>query len=159
MTSRIFVSCVWRPKENELRLSENLTLQVGLLIGRAFNHGEPPLTRYELTLRTGAPEEAIEFIVNALCHRQVLRETSDPPGLILTRPLEQITLVNMLEAIRDHDIALGDSDLSIDNAVEQLAAEVDGAIIGTLAARTLRDLVEAVAPAGIEQQRHGDEGE
>ena len=93
-----------------------------------LHRGEPPLTRSELARRTGAPEEAVEFIVDALCHRQVLRETSDPPGLILTRPLEQITLVNIMEAIRSHDLALEDSDITIADAVEQLAGEVDGAI-------------------------------
>jgi membrane protein len=131
------------------RARETLALQIGLLIGSAFTRGEPSLTRSELALRTGAPEEAVEFIVNALCHRQVLHETSDPPGLMLTRPLEQITLINILDAIRSHDLALEDSDITIADAVEQLAGEVDGAIIDTLAARSLRDLVEAVMPTGM----------
>jgi membrane protein len=140
------------------RARETLALQIGLLVGSAFNHGEPPYTRSELARRTGAPEEAVEFIVNALCQRQVLRETSDPPGLILALPLEKITLVNILEAIRSHDLALEGSDITIANAVEQLAGEVDGAIIGTLAERNLRDLVEAATPAEIEQQQDGVEG-
>jgi len=127
------------------RARERLTLQIGLLIGSAFSRGQSPLTREELTQRMEAPEETVEFIVNALCRRNILRETSDPPGLMLMRPMEQITLADMLEAIRSHDLALGEANLKIDDRVEELIRELDNAIGRTMGAGTLHDLVEAAA--------------
>jgi DNA-binding IscR family transcriptional regulator len=92
------------------------------------------------------PEETIGYIVNALCRRHVLREINDPPGLVLARPLAQVTLANLVEAVRVQDLALGDWHISIDSAVDRMAGEVDSAIVQTLATRTLHDLVEAAAP-------------
>jgi membrane protein len=130
------------------RARERLTLQIGLLIGSAFNRGQSPLTREELAQRTEAPQETVEFIVNALCHRKILRETSDPPGLMLARPMAQITLANMLEAIRSDELALGEGNLNIDDGVEELIRELNNAIDRTMGARTLHDLLEA---AGIDE--------
>ncbi|MEJ2554109.1 MAG: YihY/virulence factor BrkB family protein, partial [Gammaproteobacteria bacterium] len=73
------------------RARETLALQIGLLVGTAFKRGEVPLTRSDLAHNTGVPEETIGYIVNALCRRHVLREINDPPGLVLARPLAQVT--------------------------------------------------------------------
>ncbi|MEJ2567230.1 MAG: YhjD/YihY/BrkB family envelope integrity protein [Gammaproteobacteria bacterium] len=128
------------------RARETLALQIGLLVGTAFKRGEPPLTRSDLAHSTGVPEETIGYIVNALCWRHVLREINDPPGLVLARPLAQVTLANLIEAVRVQDLALGDWHITIDSAVDRMAGEVDSAIVQTLATRTLHDLVEAAAP-------------
>ena len=141
------------------REREALALQIGLLVGRAFHRGDQPLTRDELAQRTGTPEEAIEIVANALRRSTVLRESRDPRGWIPTRSLEQITLAEMLDAVRGHSIASEQTGIITDDAVNQLSGEVDRAITQTLAERTLRDLVEPTAPTVLENQRKASAGD
>ena len=124
------------------REREALALQVGLLVGGAFHRGEPPLTRDELTRSTGTPREAVELVISDLCDRKILCETVDPHGLIPTRSLERISLAEMLDAIRGHNVAVDNNGMITDRITKQLSAEIDGAIAQKMGERTLYDLVE-----------------
>ncbi len=135
------------------REREALALQISLLVGKAFHHGEPPVNRADLAQRIGTPEEAVDIVTNALCRKELLRETREPLGLVPTRSLEQIALSELMDAVRGHSIASEQTGMITDDAINRLADEVDHAIARTLAARTLRDLVEPTEPTILEEQR------
>jgi len=44
------------------REREALALQVSLIVGKAFHHGDPPVTRTDLAQRIGTPEEAVDIV-------------------------------------------------------------------------------------------------
>lgn len=141
------------------REREALALQIGLLVGRAFHQGNPPVTRGALTRSTGVPEESVELIAAALQRGGILHESREPRGWIPARSLDQITLVELLDAVRGHSIGSQRSGMITEDAVERLSCEMEEAIVQSLAARTLRDLVEPTAPAVLEKQRQASGGE
>ncbi|KAA3626889.1 MAG: YihY/virulence factor BrkB family protein [Proteobacteria bacterium] len=134
-----------RHSREVLRLSnrerEALALQVGLLVGRAFHEGRPPLNEAELAHRLAATEDAVGIITHALCQQGLLHETHSPAGLAPTRSLENITLIELYNAVRGESIATERTAMVADSSVAAVTREVEQAIAGSLGERTLRDLV------------------
>lgn len=135
------------------REREALALQIARLVGQAFHGGEAPPTPAELAQRTATPEEAVELVAGALQKRGILRETDQPRGWIPARSLEQIPLVEVLDAVRGHSIASESTGMITDAIVQRLSREVDRAVDNALQARTLRDLIEPDPVATLEEQR------
>ena len=142
-----------RRSREVLRLSnrerEALALQVGLLVGRAFHEGHPPPSETKLAHRLAATEDAVGIITHALRQQGLLHETRSPRGLAPTRSLENITLIELYNAVRGESIATERTAMVADPSVAAVTREVEQAIAGSLGERTLRDLVlEEVESSG-----------
>lgn len=141
---------------------ERLALTIALLVARAFEQGAEPWTAQRLARVVHLPLPPVERVVSFLQGAGLLVETGhDTPGLVPGRPLDRITVDEVLAVVRAG--AEGKASLSVDEAhmpeghmdtVKPLVDRLDAARHAALDGLTLRDLaregpdaLEAVADA------------
>lgn len=130
------------------RMRERLALAIVGLIASHFVHGRAPWTAQQLTQRLDIPMHAIDVVLDALARGGFLVETSDDPsGYLLARDLDQLPLAELLATVRSagEDDFLNPDALPVPPAVAGVAARIDAAVAGALAATSVRDLVAAEA--------------
>jgi membrane protein len=122
---------------------ERLALHLMTVIGYHFYHGKPPWTALALARRFHAPRQLIVELLHILAQKHLLFVGSDGQGYVPARDLEQISLKEILDALRT---AGGSEASSVQgkedkDAVDGVAEEIDGAVATTLAGKNLKSLV------------------
>lgn len=127
---------------------ERLALTIALLVARAFDQGAEPWTAQRLARVVHLPLPPVERVVSFLQGAGLLVETGhDTPGLVPGRPLDRITVDEVLAVVRAG--AEGKASLSVDEAhmpeghmdtVKPLVDRLDAARHAALDGLTLRDL-------------------
>ncbi len=142
--------------KSKLRLGnheqETLALQVMLLAGGAFHRGDPPITRSELVHNIKLPADIVEPVIRNLCSRNLLRELQEPPGIVPTRSLERIPLIDILEAVRGTTLT-GGSGMVTNKVTDQVSNEIDNAIKQSVASRSVLDMIESPSASMRDSQR------
>lgn len=104
----------------------------------------------ELALALGAPVTAVRELVDAFVSHGILVQTTDPDGVILSRPPDDITVLEVLGAIRDPLGADTRTPIPRLRAVSEVLRRRDEALRQALGTVTLRSLVsEPRPPAAI----------
>lgn len=84
------------------RSRERLAFHIVLEAGRAFLEGRPPPEPASLAEQTRVPVRVVEEVIRHLVARRILHEVnSDGLGLAPARPLELLTVADVLSALRD----------------------------------------------------------
>ena len=128
------------------RMRERLALAIAGLVASHFVAGRPPWTARQLTQRLDIPMHAIDVVLDALARSGFLAQTDDDPAAYLpARDLDQLSLAELLATVRKagEDDFLNPDALPVPPAVAGVAARIDAAIAGALAAATVRDLAAA----------------
>jgi membrane protein len=126
------------------RARERLALQALAAIGGHFQRNEPAWTLDGLAHYLRVPLAPFERIVDVLVRDGILAETGDdPPRYLPARALDTVTVKDVLDAVRraGDETLPGMTGASCEPQVEAMLADVDSAIVTSLRARTLRDLV------------------
>lgn len=124
------------------RERETLAVDIMLRIGQRFLSGPPPCELADIANEVGLPEEAVARVVGSL-EASGLIEKSESGALLPGRDLDSIELVEILQAVRkpSEDIP----QLKNVDQAKVLLDEVEHAIEGGLAARSLRELIAKTA--------------
>ncbi len=86
-----------------IRATERLAIAALVAIGRHFVSGQEPLSVRQLATDLAAPLPETEFVLGALAAHDLVRGTSNqPPRFVPGRPLDLITLADVLSAVRRH---------------------------------------------------------
>lgn len=112
------------------RSRERLAFHVVLEAGRAFVHGQPPPDVVSLAEQTRAPIRVVEEVTRQLVARRILHEVNGgQTGLAPARPLEILTVADVLHALRDgpHEDAPCTLETRLPERLERLLAEADHA--------------------------------
>ena len=133
-----------------LRLSnmvkEKLTLLVAGLIGRRFEDGGAPWTLGALTERLRVPSEAAELATEALEGAGILTRTAgEPGGYVPARPLDQVAVLEILEAVcaADEGRHISAGRLAGDTAADGVMNRVRAAREGALSGASWKDLTSS----------------
>ena len=134
----------------ELRLSgrmrERIGLSVMLSIARHFYGDRPAWTAEALAQSLRLPSVAVDSVLHGLLHGGLIVAVGDEGDTYLpARDLEQIKLKQILDTVQaDGERGLmNPGRLPADAVVDGLEEEIDRAVDGALAGRSLRDLVAA----------------
>ncbi len=131
---------------------ERLTLDIGYLVASSFYRGERPWSAERLARVMHLPLPPVERVIAFLQDGGILLESAeDPPGLLPARPLERISVNEMLNVVRDGSegmatFAVHTAKIEQDQSsrVKPLLERLDLARKEALDGLTLRDL--AVEP-------------
>jgi membrane protein len=125
------------------RVRERLALSIMFLVGRDFKRPQHGWRAESLGAHLRAPRAVVDAVMTQLVDARLLTETSEQ-RLMPGRDPSTILLADIINAIRGADSdPTNRVDAGWDPAVERVAHELDQAIAGTLAGRTLADLVTA----------------
>ena len=131
-----------RRKHQTPLFREYLTLALLGHITRRFLAGKAPLKVEQLARVQHVPLTFVESLVNDLLQANMLMRTESPKGVVLARPPESITVVDVLKVVQ-HQLHNGPQGFAVgtDN-ISQLLMRRDSAVQGALAGVTLRHLVK-----------------
>jgi membrane protein len=140
------------------RLREQLALELMYLVGYHHLHDKPPWKLDELIGHLGLPDEPISRILRVLVETGYLIEVQEEDALLYLpqHDLETIQVADLLDAVRSagESRLLSVSQMTSDDAVNQLMATIGRSMHDGLQQCTLRDLVgplnetlETAAPA------------
>ena len=131
------------------QLREFAALRLMTEIGQRFHEGNPPASASRLATGLAIPEQPVRQILAILAQNKLLVEASGRPiGYSPSRPLENITVKDILQALRvgiGHELTVG-GDASSRRIREQLDSvqRAEEQLSGTM---TLRDLVKSIRAA------------
>lgn len=116
-------------------------------LARAHLDGEPPVTLAELTLRTRLAARSIGEVVEQMIERGILLQAERPPGIALSRPPEDVPVVELLATLRgdDDDRPRRPGRANIDALLARRRRAADAALAGM----TLRDLATGSQPLAM----------
>jgi len=126
------------------RLKEKIGLAMMVLIGRRFYRKEKEWTMSDLGEKLKIPEDAIHPILDNLVKQELLTRTEhEPPRFIPAVAIERITLLQILDAIRqaEEDVSTNLQRLPQDPVIDEAFESYQSAAAQSLEGRTLRDLV------------------
>ncbi|MGH7298838.1 MAG: YhjD/YihY/BrkB family envelope integrity protein [Candidatus Rokuibacteriota bacterium] len=119
---------------------ERLTLGLLTELTRRHLSGDPPAPAVDLAANLRLPVSMIEGIVDELVSRGMTLRAADPRGIALARAPETITVVEVLDALRDPDARSAAPD-GLAASVNEVLELRDGAVRQALDGLTLRSLV------------------
>ncbi|MCA9470561.1 MAG: YihY family inner membrane protein [Nitrospirales bacterium] len=93
----------WRQNTHTFR--EHVTLAILLQMTRRYFGGSPPAEEWRIARKLNVPLSVVEEIINVLVEGGVVVKTSEPVGVSLGRPPEQVTVVEILDIVRAQDQA------------------------------------------------------
>jgi membrane protein len=128
---------------------ERLALSAMLLVGRDFDKPGHGWRIESLCAAIRVPRHLLEPVVASLMDAGLLTRTNEH-RLIPARDLRRIEVADILAAVRgsEHDLH-HQADDEWNATVAEIAADVERAIRGALAGRTLADVVDADARAEV----------
>ncbi len=131
-----------RWKHNTAAFREHLALTMLVHMTRRYLGQEPPYQEPELAMKLGVPLSAQEEIVEDFIDHGLVYRTIDPRSLMLGKPPEQVTVLEILQLVchREYPPVTGDSNTS--DPVGALLRVRDQAILETLNGMTLKMLAE-----------------
>ncbi|MEX2614941.1 MAG: YhjD/YihY/BrkB family envelope integrity protein [Alphaproteobacteria bacterium] len=133
-----------KPLSLSNRVKEHVGLMTMAMIGRRFHAGERPWTLEQLTSRLKVPGEVAERAIEALETGGLVLHTGEVPSRYMpARPLEKITVIEILDVVRNagEERVLSMERLPPDPAVAHVGEDVKEAVMRTLRGRTLRDMI------------------
>jgi membrane protein len=120
---------------------ERVGLTALVEVTRRYLSGKPPLRIDGLAAATGAPVTVLEELVDGFVAHGILARGTEPEGLILARPPEQVDLVEVLDVVRGPDSGDASRPGSGPNAVSDVLRQRNQALREALDGVTLRSLV------------------
>ncbi len=123
---------------------ERAALTALVAIARRHLAGRPPYPLDELAEVIGAPTVTLEALVEDLVARGLLARAAEPDGLVLLRAPDAVTVVEVLEMVRDPRAEETPLEPRGD-PVDEVLARRERAVREALGAATLRSLAEAPA--------------
>lgn len=132
------------------RLSERIALHAAYRMAKNYHRGEPPWTAPALAQSLHVPTLAVETILDELERRRLVARTSDEPCAYLpTRPIDRITVMEVLSAVRERgeQQQISASVLPADPAVDRTVDMMDRAMTQSIHGMTLQDLATSDIPA------------
>ncbi|MCC6609456.1 MAG: YihY family inner membrane protein [Burkholderiales bacterium] len=125
------------------RMRERLALVAMSLVARHHVEGRAPWTAQALAQTLHMPMRAVDAMLGALQAGGILARTSDdPPAYLPVRDLRQVTVKQLLDAVRvaGEDRILTPAMLPGSDPVEDVLSRVDAAADGALRDLTVQDL-------------------
>lgn len=144
-----------RVRKRELRLSNHVKEKLALLVMTAiagnFHRNQPPWTVEALAGQVGTPSEAIDIVIGAIEQQGLIQRTAnEPPRYLPARPLENIPIKELLDAVRaaDDDTHRGAAPFPANPPVDEVMDTIDRALTDALRGKTLKDLAGCSSPDG-----------
>jgi membrane protein len=128
-----------------LMLRERIGLGALVEITRGYVAGAGPVPAVELARRLDAPLGVLEELIEDFVTAGLLVRTTEPDGVILARAPESVTVVDVLDAVREPPSSLDVAAVRVAGAVLASLRRRDEAVRAALAGLSVRSL--ALAPA------------
>lgn len=136
-----------RWKHHAAAFRESLALNVLVLLIRRYTAGEPPVQTHALSATLGVPLSAVEDILEDFVEHHLMYRTTNPKGIILGRPPERITVLEVLQLVSHQEWPRPDVAQNGHDPVETLLRQRDQAVHDALQGVTLAML--AAEPAAF----------
>jgi membrane protein len=130
-----------------LLLRERIGLGALVQIARQYLGDGGPTRPIDLALTLDAPLEVLEELIDDFVAAGLLVRTIDPDGVILARAPEQITAVDVLDAVREPPASRGVDPPAVPTAVTATLRRRDDAVRSALGGVSLRALASASSDA------------
>lgn len=137
-----------RWKHHAAAFRESLALNVLVLLIRRYTAGEPPVQTHALSATLGVPLSAVEDILEDFVEHHLMYRTTNPKGIILGRPPERITVLEVLQLVSHQEWPRPDVAQNGYNPVETLLRQRDQAVHDALQGVTLA-MLAAEEPAAL----------
>ena len=137
-----------RWKHHAAAFRESLALNVLVLLTRRYTAGEPPVQAHALSAKLGVPLSAVEDILEDFVEHHLLYRTTDPKGIVLGRPPERITVLDVLQLVSHQEWPRPDVAQHGHDPVETLLRQRDQAVRDALQGVTLA-MLAAEEPAAF----------
>ena len=134
---------LWQQGTHAFR--ERLALSLLLILARRYLKGGGPLGIDELAIQLHLPVSLVEEQVQHLVEAGLLGLMAKPEGVSLARPIELISVMEVLNAVRKGRVADATVLADADDSVRQVLRRRDDAVAGALAGITLRSLIDEPA--------------
>ncbi|MDA0739795.1 MAG: YihY family inner membrane protein [Nitrospirae bacterium] len=131
-----------RWKQNTAAFREHLALTMLVQMTRRYLAQEPPYREAELATKLGVPLSAQEEIVEDFIDHGLVYRTVDPKGLMLGKPPEQVTVLEILQLVSHREYPPVTLDSQANDPVGALLRLRDQATLETLNGMTLKMLAE-----------------
>jgi membrane protein len=125
--------------QHNVPFRERIGLTALVEITRRYLSSQPAYRLEELSRVTGAPLSALEELTDAFVARGILVRVAEPEGVMLSRPPEGLTAIDILQAIQDPAQASAWTEPA--SAVSEFLHRRDEALHAALGEVTLRSLV------------------
>jgi membrane protein len=134
---------LWQQGTHAFR--ERLALSLLLVLGRRYLKGDGPLGIDELAIHLHLPVSLVEEQVQHLAEAGLLGLMAKPEGISLTKPIELISVLEVLNAVRKGRAADATVLADADDSVRQVLRRRDDAVATALEGTTLRSLIDEPA--------------
>ena len=131
---------LWQQGTHAFR--ERLALSLLLVLGRRYLKGDGPLGIDELAIHLHLPVSLVEEQVQHLAEAGLLGLMAKPEGISLTKPIELISVLEVLNAVRKGRAADATALADADDSVRQVLRRRDDAVATALEGITLRSLID-----------------
>jgi membrane protein len=131
---------LWQQGTHAFR--ERLALSLLLVLGRRYLKGDGPLGIDELAIQLHLPVSLVEEQVQHLAEAGLLGLMAKPEGISLTKPIELISVLEVLNAVRKGRAADATVLADADDSVRQVLRRRDDAVATALEGITLRSLID-----------------
>jgi membrane protein len=131
---------LWQQGTHAFR--ERLALSLLLVLGRRYLKGDGPLGIDELAIHLHLPVSLVEEQVQHLAEAGLLGLMAKPEGISLTKPIELISVLEVLNAVRKGRAADATVLADADDSVRQVLRRRDDAVATALEGITLRSLID-----------------
>ena len=131
------------------RLREKLGLLVMLHVGQSFHFNTEKLTERTMAMKLDIAPEALSLIVNALLEKGLLTESCDKRRVYMPgKSLEHIQIQEILDTVRraQESPFLNPNNISSDEAVDELVANIKQSVSNAIKDVTLLDMVKNSHP-------------
>ncbi len=125
---------------------ERLALSLLLVLARRYIKGDGPLEVEALAVALHLPVSLVEEQVQHLTEAGLLGLMAQPEGVSFTKPIEDISVMDVLNAVHKGRVADQTVVFDGDDAICQVLRRRDEAVATTLEGHTVRTLIESSAP-------------
>jgi membrane protein len=132
---------LWQQGTHAFR--ERLALNLLLVLARRYLKGDGPLGVDELAIELHLPVSLVEEQVQHLVEAGLLGLMAKPEGISLAKPIELISVMEVLNAVHKGRVADATVQLDADDSVRETLRRRDEAVATALAGQTLRSLIDA----------------
>ena len=136
-----------------LLLRERIALGALVEITRRYLRGDGPSEPQELAQTLDAPLGTLEELVEDFVESRLLVHTTEPEGVMLARPPEHVTVVDVLSAMREPPASRDVDPAVVPEPVAEALRRRDEAVRGALGAVSLRSLATATDAGSAETWR------
>lgn len=136
------------------RLSERIALHAAYRMAKSYHRGEAPWTAPALAQALNVPTLAVETVLDELERCALVSRTSDEPSAYLPkRPIDQITVLEVLGITRERGEReqISAKVLPVDAAVDHMVDMMERAVTKSVHGMTLLDLATTDIPAGEDE--------